>query len=179
MAAGLLEDLPDAALIRRFLDGDEPAFRTLYRRHVGRTTLVVRRVLGGRSDVDDAVQDAWLAACRSMASYRGDAQFSTWLTAIAIRAAVRRLELSGRLERELTDDITAAIAARPDDAIDLERALARLGHDQRTVVRLHDVEGLTHDEIGKTLGIATGTSRSLLTRARRALRRLLHQEIKV
>jgi RNA polymerase sigma-70 factor (ECF subfamily) len=173
------DDQSDAVLIESFLDGDEAAFRALYRRHTVRLTQVVRRVLANRTDVEDAVQDAWLAACRSLAGYRGEAQFSTWLTAIAIRVAVRRLNLPARVERELSEDVTAAIASRPHDAIDLERALARLGQSQREVVRLHDVEGLTHEEIGRTLGIAPGTSRSLLTRARSALRRLLHQEMKV
>src|SRR5262245_25107704 len=70
---------PDAVLIRRFLDGDERAFRTLYERHTPRLTMVVRRLLGFRQqEGDDVVQETWLAACRGIHAYRGDGQFSAW-----------------------------------------------------------------------------------------------------
>jgi RNA polymerase sigma-70 factor, ECF subfamily len=171
-------DLPDAALIRLFLEGHEPAFRVLYRRHSGRLRMVVLRLLGhARGDVDDVMQEAWLSACRGLHLFRGEARFSTWLTAIGIRAARRRLDLSPRALSEIDSNIPALRAADGAEAIDLERALATLPDAQRSVVVLHEVEGFTHEEIGEALGIPPGTSRSLLTRGRRRLRGLLTKEV--
>jgi len=172
-----IEAMPDPALVRRFLDGDERAFRALYRRHAGRLRTIVVRLLGGRwSEADDALQDTWLAACRALATYRGDAQFSTWLIAIAIRTARRRLDLVRTFDA-VADDLPAPPSASVAEAIDLDRALVLLPDGQRAVVLLHDVEGLTHDEIGQLLGMPAGTSRSLLTRGRRSLRRHLTTEV--
>jgi RNA polymerase sigma-70 factor (ECF subfamily) len=170
--------LPDGALIRLFLDGQESAFRALYRRHSGRLRMVVLRLLGNRrAEADDVVQEAWLAACRGLRLFRGEAQFSTWLTTIGIRAARRRLDLSPRAFVELDDGLPAPAARGGADAIDLERALAELPDGQRSVVVLHDIEGFTHEEIGDALGFPPGTSRSLLTRGRRRLRGLLTKEV--
>ena len=70
-------ELPDGALIRRFLDGDERAFRMLYERHTPRLKMTLQRLLGTRrQDIDDVVQDTWLAGCRGLHGYRGDAKFS-------------------------------------------------------------------------------------------------------
>ena len=81
----------DAALIRRFLAGDEGAFRTLYQRHTPRLRMIVLRLLGPRrSEVDDVMQETWLAGCRGIHRYNGDAQFASWLTTIGIRTAYRR-----------------------------------------------------------------------------------------
>lgn len=172
-----IEETPDPALIRRFLDGDELAFRALYRRHAARLRTIVVRLLGSRwSEADDALQDTWLAACRALATYRGEAQFSTWLIAIAIRTARRRLDLARSFDA-VGEHRPAPPSASVAEAIDLDRALVLLPDGQRAVVLLHDVEGLTHDEIGHLLGMPAGTSRSLLTRGRRSLRRHLTTEV--
>ena len=174
---GPIEEMSDPVLIRRFLDGDELAFRALYRRHAGRLRTIVVRLLGTRrSEADDTLQDAWLAACRALGSYRGDAQFSTWLISIAIRTARRRLDLVRTFDA-VADDLPAPPSASVAEAIDLDRALVLLPDGQRAVVLLHDIEGLTHDEIGQLLGMPAGTSRSLLTRGRRSLRRHLTTEV--
>jgi RNA polymerase sigma-70 factor, ECF subfamily len=165
--------MPDTVLIGRFLDGDEAAFRALYRRHTPRLRMVVLRLLAHReADADDVVQETWLAGCRSLHSYRGEARFGTWLTTIGIRAAARRLELG---DEPPSDDAIVAIEAAPPlgERIDLERALAMLPDHQRAVIVLHDVEGFTHEEIARQLGVATGTSKGTLSRARAAMRRLL------
>ena len=169
---------PDAALVRRFLDGDERAFRVLYDRHTPRLTLTIRRLLGGLgSDVDDVVQDAWLAGCRGLHQYRGDARFLSWLTAIGARVAYASLSHRGLRETDLMDDIADLRGDAPASTIDLERALAALSDAQRMVVVLHDIEGFTHEEIAGQLGMATGTSKATLSRARRALRLALTQGV--
>jgi RNA polymerase sigma-70 factor (ECF subfamily) len=166
----------DAAIVRAVLEGDEEAFRTLYRRHAGRLKMTVLRMFGNRrGDVDDVLQEAWLAVCRGLHQYRADAQFGTWLTAIAIRTAARRPGIRETLEADVPE-AAPSLQPRIEQDLDLERALAQLSDAQRAVAVLHDIEGFTHYEISHILGIAEGTSRSALTRARRELRRLLGEE---
>lgn len=168
-------DASDSDLIRRFLDGDEAAFRALYQRHTPRLRMVITRMLGQRrDDADDVVQDTWLKGCRGMHSFNGDAKFSTWLTTIGVRAVYSRFTPNEDAHMELGDDLTGADAPDPAAGIDLERAIASLPNHQRAVVILHDIEGFTHQEIGRQLGLATGTSKATLSRARAALRHMLN-----
>jgi RNA polymerase sigma-70 factor, ECF subfamily len=170
----LFHELPDSALIRRFLDGEEAAFRVLYVRHTPRLRMIVWRLLGSRRDeTDDVVQDTWLAGCRGMHRFNGDAKFSSWLTTIGIRAAYSRCAIPLHDASDLFDVAADSVSDGPASAIDLERALARLPSHQRAVVVLHDVEGFTHEEIAQQLGVAVGTSKATLSRARSALRHML------
>ena len=166
----------DAALIRRFLDGDEAAFRVLYLRHTPRLKMTVRRLLGFRQqEMGDVVQDTWLAACRGLHAYRNDAPFSAWLTSIGARTTYAALtRLTSRDTEPATDDLPAPELDDLGSVIDLERALDGLPDTQRMVVVLHDIEGFTHHEIGEQLRIAAGTSKATLFRARRALRAALN-----
>jgi RNA polymerase sigma-70 factor (ECF subfamily) len=165
----------DATLIRRFLDGDERAFRALYQRHTPRLRMVVLRMLGPRRDeADDVVQDAWLKGCRGLRGFNGHAKFSTWLTTIGVRAVYSKFSRVEQRQVDLVDTLPAAHHGERADAIDLERAIAALPDQQRAVVTLHDIEGFTHEEIGRELGFATGTSKATLSRARAALRRTLN-----
>ena len=171
-------ELPDGALIRLFLDGDERAFRMLYERHTPRLKMTLERLLGARrQDVDDLVQDTWLAGCRGLHGYRGDAKFSTWLTAIGVRVTLNHLTRGDGPETEVLDELPAPLTSSPASMIDLERALAALPTQQRIVVVLHDVEGFTHEEIGEHLGVAEGTSKATLSRARHALRLALNEGV--
>jgi RNA polymerase sigma factor (sigma-70 family) len=171
-------ELPDGALICRFLDGDERAFRMLYERHTPRLKMTLERLLGARrQDVDDLVQDTWLAGCRGLHGYRGDAKFSTWLTSIGVRTTLNHLTRAGGRETEVLDELPAPLTSSPASLIDLERALAALPSQQRMVVVLHDIEGFTHEEIGEQLGCAEGTSKATLSRARHALRLALNEGV--
>jgi len=171
-------ELPDGALIRRFLDGDERAFRMLYERHTPRLKMTLQRLLGARrQDVEDVLQDTWLAGCRGLHGYRGDAKFSTWLTSIGVRTTLNHLERRADRDTDITDDLPAPLTNGPATAIDLERALAALPDHQRIVVVLHDVEGFTHEEIGAQLGMAAGTSKATLSRARQILRSALSEGV--
>jgi RNA polymerase sigma factor (sigma-70 family) len=174
-----LRELSDIVLIRRFLLGDEYAFRALYRRHTPRLRMLVWRLLAQRdADTDDVIQETWLAACRAMGRFNGDARFSTWLTTIGIRAARTRFAAVDGATSDSEDvDAMAHSAEEPASTIDLERALARLPDRQRVVVVLHDIEGFTHQEIASHLGVAAGTSKVTLMRAREALRRMLNDGV--
>jgi RNA polymerase sigma-70 factor (ECF subfamily) len=164
----------DVALIHRFLEGSEPSFRAMYERHTPRLKMTVRRLLGFRQqDTDDVVQETWLAACRGMQSFRGDAPFGAWLAAIAARTTYATLTRLRSRETETVDDDIAA-PEQPEVPIDIERALDALPDTQRLVVVLHDIEGFTHHEIAEQLGMAAGTSKATLFRARRALRAALN-----
>ena len=165
---------PDAALLLAVLHGDETAFRALYRRHTPRLRGLVLRMLGGnQADADDVVQESWLRAVRSVPEFRGESALGTWINGIGVRVAwevIRRRRPTAAVspEHEAADD-------PPDTAerIDLEQALRRLPDAYRAVVVLHDVEGFGHEAIAESLGIAIGTSRSHLSRARKALRTML------
>lgn len=172
----------DRALAARVLeDGDEAAFRMLYRRHTAAVYGLVLRLLGGDAeDAEDVVQDAWLRAVQGLGRFRWEAAFRTWLTGIALnraREVLRRRALrDGSGPHVEAAELAVVVAARPGERLDLERAIAALPDGYRTVLVLHDVEGFTHPEIGERLDISVGTSRSQLFRARRTLRRLLEPE---
>jgi RNA polymerase sigma-70 factor (ECF subfamily) len=165
----------DRELVQRVMDdGDERAFRTLYRRHTPALYQFALRTMGGDAvEAEDVVQETWIRGAERWGGFRWEASLPTWLKAIALnvcRAAFRRRD-AGWLES--SDVEPAAPAGSPEARIDLERALALLPPGYRTVLLLHDLEGYRHEEIAGLLGTSAGTSKSQLSRARRALRHLL------
>ena len=170
----------DCALVAAVLErGDETAFRALYRRHTPRLHLVVLRLLGGgEHDAEDVVQDTWIHAVEGLAGFRGEARFATWLTGIGLNVARTRLRWRATrgetsLENHLTEHGRGLMVGTPEGRIDLERAIALLPDRSREILVLHDVEGWTHEEISRSLGIAEGTSKSQLHHARRRMRTLM------
>lgn len=169
----LLDDTPDRVLAQAVMDGHEPSFRTLYRRHTPAVFRVVVRMLGDSApDAEDMVQDAWVKAVRALPGFRWESSLRTWLSGIAIN---RTREYLRKVGRRLDDQPLPLLGAptRPDPTdqrMDLEAALTTLPDGYRTVLLLHDWEGFTHPEIADHLEIAVGTSRSQLFHARRALR---------
>ena len=154
--------------------GDEAAFRTLYRQHTPRLFAVLLRLLARRADAEDAAQEAWLRAVRGLSGFRRESSFASWLTGIGIRCALEILR-----KRPIESDAAmreAVATAGIELAVDLERAIAALPDGYRIVLLLHDVEGYTHEEIGRLLEVEPGTSKSQLFHARRALRLRLRPE---
>lgn len=173
----------DRSLVAGFLlHRDERSFRILYRRHSpALLLLILRLVRGDHGDAEDALQSAWIRAVERLPEFRWESSLRTWLTGIAINCA--RELLRQRQRRRDTEPIERADeGALPPIApsvsrLDLEEAIADLPDGYREVLVLHDIEGYTHLEIGTLLGIQSGTSKSQLLRARRAIRaRLLHAE---
>jgi RNA polymerase sigma-70 factor (ECF subfamily) len=161
----------ERAAIRAFLARrDEESFLVLYRRHTPYLFRLALRLLGGRrSQAEDAVQETWLRAATRLADFRGEAALRTWLAGFAINCCRETL----RKEAATVEAGTApppAAAAPGGRPIDLERAIAALPRGYREVLVLHDLEGYSHEEIAARLAIAPGTSKSQLSRARRALR---------
>lgn len=176
MKSAIIDDLD---LVRRARDGDTTAFEELYRAEVGRIYAVCVRMTGDRDRAEVLTQDAFVQAWRSIAQFRGESAFSTWLFRIAVnvvrmahRTDARR---TGRVASEDALENASAPATWPrhDDAIDLEDAIAELSPQARSVLVLFDVEGYSHDEIAEMLDIAPGTSKAHLHRARKQLREML------
>jgi RNA polymerase sigma-70 factor (ECF subfamily) len=149
----------------------------LYREHSGRVYSVVRRIVGDDHLAEDVSQDAWVRAFQKLESFRGDSAFGTWLHRLAVNVALTRLRRHAR-----RPDVELA-AERPNSPPEpdelalnqrvLGQALDRLPDGYRRVLVMHDVEGMTHEEIAERLGIATGTSKSQLHKARARMREYL------
>ena len=157
--------------------GSDVAFAELVRLHHRRAYAVARAIVLSHEDAEDAVQDGFLHAFRALDRFRSDQPFGAWLNRIVANAA---LDLVRRRKVRDADELpeTVAMPFRDPGVADelrmrLTEALTHLTDRQRSVIVLHDVEGFTHGEIGKTLGIPEGTARSDLHHARAALRRLL------
>lgn len=167
----------DAVEVALAASGDAHAFERLYRRHATRVHNLVRRMYGV-DDADEVTQDVFVRAWEKLGTYRGEAAFSTWLHRLAVNVVLGRREERGRRQGRLSDepmhlDRAPARPQTPEAAMDLDAAMAQLPDGAREVFVLHDVEGYRHEEIAGMLGLATGTSKSQLHRARMALRALL------
>lgn len=171
--------------IRRAIEGDEAALRSLWSRHAPHIDMVVRRLVGFDPDLaEDIAQEVWIQIFRALPSYRGDSQFSTWAHRIAVNRTLNALRRSRRLaalETTVEED-TASVemdTERSFIAASIDAAAAKLSPGARTVFVLHDVEGYTHEEIAQELGITSGGSKSQLFKARAKLRKLLAHLIDV
>lgn len=175
-------DPTDRQLAVRVMNGDEPAFRTLYRRHTPRLWAFVLRMVGpdARAEAEDVVQETWIRAVEALGEFRWEAAFPTWLTGIGVNCAREALRRRSRRSETPVDGMLEHMgdgrSRDPARRLDLEEAIAALPDGYRTVLVLHDLEGFTHPEISDRLGIAVGTSRSQLHHARRAVRRYLEPE---
>ena len=168
------KDASDRALVEAMLaSGDEGAFRELYSRYTPRLYRIVINLLDGQEqEAEDVVQETWLRAAVALRGFRWGSSLSTWLAAIALNRAREILRTRKRWYGDMPDDVPQA-PARYADRIDLQRAVDQLPVGYRSVFELYDVEGYSHEEIARRLGIAAGTSKSQLFHARRALRALL------
>lgn len=130
---------------------------------------VARRLLTEEDDAAEVVQDAWVRAVRGLTTFQWHSALRTWLVSIVVNCCRERWRSRGVMLEAPLDDLPASDVAI-DDRLDLERAIARLPPGYRAIVVLHDVHGFTHEEIAAQLGVQAGTSKSQLSRARRALR---------
>ena len=168
---------PIDEVVRRAQQGDVDAFEVIYRRSAPAIFRLCRRMLGDEHEARDLVQDTFVRAWERLLSYRGQSSLDTWLHRVAVNVVLTHLRSTKRDAARLIDGDDELFGARsadaPDDAsMDIETALARLPAGARTVFALH-VEGYSHDEIAQMTGIAAGTARAQLWRARRALAKVL------
>jgi RNA polymerase sigma-70 factor (ECF subfamily) len=173
----------ELALVARCRAGDLGAFEELYKAHAGRLYSLACRMLGNATDAEDLLQEIFLSAHRKLESFRGEAALGTWLYRLATNQILDHVRSRAARAGQLTDGLDDAsvlpdagghrLADRAIDRIDLERALRELPDGCRAAFVLHDVEGLEHKEIAEVLGIAEGTSKSQVHKARLRLRKLL------
>jgi RNA polymerase sigma-70 factor (ECF subfamily) len=169
----------DRGLVDEFIrTGDESAFRQLYRLHTPALyMLALRLAAGSEADAEDAVQETWIRACKTLSKFEWRSSLKTWLSGILINR-VREMGRERRAlgEEQLADDYSPGIFPRPGEKVDLEQAITRLPAGCRHVLVLHDVEGYTHEEISGLLDISAGTSKSQLSYARRSVRAMFQTE---
>jgi len=159
--------------------GSEPAFETLYRAHVDRVYALARRLAYRHAEADDLTQDIFVRAWEALPTFRGASSFGTWLYRLAGNVILSDRRSAWRRSRRFvsTEDAAGSVDRGPPAPVgvklDLEQAIAGLPPGARTVFVLHDVEGYQHQEIAAITGIAVGTSKAQLFRARRLLREAL------
>lgn len=161
--------------------GNRLAFEQLYRSHCDRIYALCWRMCGGdKALAEDMVQEAFVRAWNKLSLFRGDSKFGTWLHRLAVnvvlsdrRIRVKRLqrerEMVDEVERTLIGDRNVFAGLRKD----LEAAIAGLPERARTVLILYDIEGYKHSEIAEMTGMAVGSSKAQLHRARKLVRSVL------
>ncbi len=164
--------------------GDRQAFEQLYRSHRDRIYALCWRMCGGDTALaEDMLQEAFVRAWNKLNLFRGDSRFGTWLHRLSVnvvlsdrRIRIKRLQreqvLSEGIERTLQSDrdVSAGLAR------DLEMAISQLPERARTVLVLYDIEGYKHNEIAELTGMAVGSSKAQLHRARKLVRKVLNDE---
>jgi RNA polymerase sigma-70 factor (ECF subfamily) len=171
----------DRELVKTFLRArDERSFRELYARHTPALYRLGLRLVGGsEADAQDAIQDTWIRACKSLPRFEWKSSLRTWLAGILVnRTREFNRERWRQPEEGLPDELPAKTFARPGEGIDLEQAIASLPAGYRQVLVLHDIEGNTHEEISRLLEVSVGTSKSQLFHARKCVRAVLQTESK-
>jgi len=176
----------EMALVDRCRGGDLAAFEELYRAHAGKLFSVACRMVGNPTDAEDLLQEIFLSAHRKLDGFRGESALGTWLYRLATNHCLDYLRSRAARTNQLTDELDdepghyepgrAGLAEQAVTKMDLERALAQLPEGCRAAFLLHDVQGLEHREVAQALGIAEGTSKSQVHKARLRLRSLLSRE---
>lgn len=170
----------EAMLIEQAQRSSTRAFEALYRMHVDRVYAVCLRMTGNVSEAEDCAQDAFIQAWNKLKLFRGDSAFSTWLHRIAVNSVLGRMRKSKREQDRImavADDAPPRLETGDSGELrDLSDAVDKLPEGARNVFVLHAIYGYSHDETGEMLGIATGTSKAQLHRAKRLLVQQLKQE---
>ena len=194
-AAGFHVPMPDGyeeRLVERLKRRDEAAFNELITLYQARIFRLVFRMLGDREEAEDLAQEVFVTVFKSIDGFRGDSKLSTWLYRVATnhcKNRIKYLQRRARGKKKEFDEIAEAGAiesatmdnssriARPDHMVEayekeriLKTAIADLDEEHRTLIVLRDIENLTYDQIQDITGLAEGTVKSRLHRARHSLR---------
>ncbi len=187
-------------LVERLRKRDEAAFSELVRLYQTKVFHLLYRMLGDKEEARDVAQDVFYTVFKSIDSFRGDSKLSTWIYRVATNHCKNRIKYLGRRARgqkqefneiseqssvESASMATSAQIDRPDQAFDgaetetiVQRALAALDDEHRSLVVMRDIEGMTYEEIQSITGLPEGTVKSRLHRARLALKEHVEAQYK-
>jgi len=179
-----LESIPrttnsEADLVHRAQSGDRDAFELLYRQQCGRVFAVCLRIAGNPARAEEFTQDVFVRVWETISSFRGESAFSSWVHRVAVNVVLGDMRTERRKSVRVITAEDVSVYDRhdtresPGAAIDLERAIGLLPSQARAIFVLHDIEGYRHDEIGEMMGLASGTTKAQLHRARKLLREAL------
>jgi RNA polymerase sigma-70 factor (ECF subfamily) len=183
---------PDLQLVQACLQGDPHSFKRLYQRHHHKVRSTLYQLCGS-DGLDDLVQDVFLRAWKGLAKFRQSAQFATWLYRIAFNVASDRRKALAKMrsrnisvEDEQLENLADDVIARDGEQQTglnqmhyqdlMQRGLAKLSEDHRTVLVLHDLEELPQKDIAEILSIPVGTVKSRLFHARSAIKKFLEAQ---
>ena len=169
-------------LVSRAAAGDASAFEELYAANLGRIYALCLRMTANVAEAEELTQEAFIRAWQKLDTFRGAASFSPWLHRVAANVVLsRRRKLARERERTVHQEDMSYHAATGDrtnrgPTVDLETAIAQLPQRARQVFVLYDIEGYKHQEIADLMGIAPGTCKAQLNRARKLLREALSHD---
>lgn len=165
--------------IQRAQQGDRAAFEQLYREHVHRVYALCLRIVANTAAAEELTQDVFVRLWDVLGSFRGESAFSTWLHRLTVNVVLAASRSQRRRVARVfgTDDLSPfdrmESTPKPGMRLDLEHAIANLPEQARAILVLHDIEGYRHEEIAAIMGLATGTSKSQLHRARKLMKEAL------
>jgi len=174
-------------LVERARSGEVAAFKALYQRHRNDVARLVHRMLGAAPDAEDVVQEVFFQVHKSLKDFRGQSKFSTWLHRVTVNVVLMHRR-SARSRPVLTEELAADVApdesaVLPDEDVERRsrtraflRLLDKLAEKKRTVFVLHDLEGVSPQEIAEIVGAPVLTVRTRLFYARRELEELIASE---
>jgi RNA polymerase sigma-70 factor (ECF subfamily) len=181
-----LPNLEEAEAVERAKNGDVEAYETLYHLHKHRVYSLCLRITGNMADAEDLTQDTFVQLYRKLSTFRNEARLATWLHRVGMNFALMHLrkcrlrDVSLDAMQEATSrSIAAGLQTRncavtfSVDRLAIGRAASSLPEGKRTAFLLHDVKGFSHGEVARQLGVAVGSSKSQVHRARLALRTIL------
>jgi RNA polymerase sigma factor RpoE len=194
--AAELEEIDDLILVRRAKKEDMRAYDVLVRRYQERIYATVYHMTSNHEDANDLTQETFIKAFRALRSFKGDSSFYTWIYRIAVNKTINFLkQRKNRVQLSLNDmdfnaendpDLVALVSEKtPRRDLNLSElqeklngAMLKLSEHHRMVVTLHDIQGLSHEEIGKIMDCNVGTVRSRLFYARQQLQAHLSDYLK-
>lgn len=186
------DEKDELRFIQRLCERDERAFNELVQLYQDRVFRLVYRMLGRRDEAEDLVQEVFVQVFKAIGTFRGDSKLATWIYRIAVNLCKNRVKYLSRRKTDAQDEfesaqekrsmqgaggVTSGEVARPDHAVQgfqleiiVKRCIAELEPDFAEVLVLRDVEGLTYEEITEITGLAEGTVKSRIHRARAMLK---------
>ena len=173
--------MSETDLVREAQAGSADAFERLYRKHGRRVYAVCLRMVSDPGRAEELMQDAFVRAWSAIGSFQHRSAFGTWLHRLTVNVVLSDLRAEKlRSSRELLpgelDEFEREVGgAMPETRVDLERAIAALPSGAKEVLILHDIEGYRYREIAELIGVAEGTVKSQLSRARRLVREALER----